>query len=67
MHRLRGFDYKQPYFYMVTLKRLSGLAAFSHIVGDAEVQEDVSGRPRYLLENDITKAFADVIRSFHNT
>jgi REP element-mobilizing transposase RayT len=67
MHRLRGFDYKQPYFYMVTLKRLSGLGAFSRIVGDAEKQEDVSGRPRYLLENDITKAFVDVIRSFHNT
>lgn len=22
MHRLRGFDYKRPFFYMVTLKRL---------------------------------------------
>lgn len=67
MHRLRGFDYKQPYFYMVTLKRLSGLGALSHIVDDSEKQEDVWGRPRYLLENDITKAFVDVIRSFHNT
>ena len=27
MHRLRGFDYKRPFFYMVTLKRLPELAA----------------------------------------
>ena len=26
MHRLRGFDYKRPFFYMVTLKRLPELA-----------------------------------------
>lgn len=25
MKRLKGFDYKKPYFYMVTLKRLAGL------------------------------------------
>ena len=31
MKRLRGFDYKRPFFYMVTLKRLPGLAAFSQI------------------------------------
>ncbi len=29
MHRLRGFDYKRPFFYMVTLKRLPELAALS--------------------------------------
>lgn len=27
--RLRGFDYKRPVFYMVTLKRLPELAALS--------------------------------------
>lgn len=29
MHRLRGFDYKRPFFYMVTLERLPELAALS--------------------------------------
>ncbi len=36
MHRLRGFDYKRPFFYMVTLKRLPELAAFSQISDEAE-------------------------------
>ena len=45
MGRLRGFDYKSPYFYMVTLKRLKGLAAFSEI------------GPNGLVENAITRAF----------
>lgn len=31
MDRLRGFDYKRPSFYMVTLERLLELAAFSQI------------------------------------
>ena len=31
MHRLRGFDYRRPFFYMVTLKQLPELAAFSQI------------------------------------
>lgn len=29
MHRLRGFDYKWPSFFMVTLERLPELAALS--------------------------------------
>lgn len=53
MGRLRGFDYKSPYFYMVTLKRLKGLAAFSEI------------GPKGLVENEITRAFKAVIRGFH--
>lgn len=52
MGRLRGFDYKSPYFYMVTLKRLKGLAAFSEI------------GPNGLVENEITRAFKAVIRGF---
>ena len=59
MHRLRGFDYKRPYFYMVTLKRLAGLPALSRIVGDAE--------KHYLEANSITRRFVDVIKDFHNT
>ena len=31
MHRLRGFDYKRLFFYMVTLKRLPERAAFLQI------------------------------------
>lgn len=53
MGRLRGFDYKSPYFYMVTLKRLKGLAAFSEI------------GPNGLVENVITRAFTAAIRGFH--
>lgn len=53
MGRLKGFDYKSPYFYMVTLKRLKGLAEFSRI------------GPGGLVENEVTPAFAAVIRSFH--
>ncbi len=53
MSRLKGFDYKSPYFYMVTLKRLKGLAAFSEI------------GPNGLIENEITRAFAAIISGFH--
>ncbi len=52
MGRLRGFDYKSPFFYMVTLKRLKGLAAFSEIGAKG------------LVENEITRAFKAVIRGF---
>ena len=53
MGRLRGFDYKSPFFYMVTLKRLKGLAAFSEI------------GPNGLVVNEITRVFKAVIRGFH--
>ncbi len=36
MHRLRGFDYKRPFFYMVTLKRLPERAVFLQISDEAE-------------------------------
>ena len=64
MHRLRGFDYKRPYFYMVTLKRLPELAAFSRISEEAEPPKDTRERSRYLVENEITKAFVRAIRDF---
>lgn len=54
MVRLRGFDYKSPYFYMVTLKRLKGLAAFSEI------------GPGGLVENAVTRAFKAAIRGFQS-
>ena len=40
MKRLRGFDYKRPFFYMVTLKRLPELVAFSRISDEAEPPKD---------------------------
>lgn len=43
MHSLRGFDYKRPFFYMGTLKRLPELAAFSCIVDEAEFPKDAKG------------------------
>ena len=52
MYRLPGFDYKSPFFYMVTLKRLKGLAALSAI------------GPEGLVENRLTRAFEAVIQGF---
>ena len=64
MKRLKGFDYRKPYFYMVTLKRLVGLLAFSQITEDADPPKDAKGWPCYLIANEITRAFAAVIMSF---
>ncbi len=58
--RLKGFDYSRPFFYMVTLKRLPGLAPFSQIA-EGEKPE------RFLIENETTRAFTRVVRSFHTT
>ena len=52
MYRLPGFDYKSPFFYMVTLKRRKGLAALSEI------------GPEGVVENRLTRAFEAVIRGF---
>ena len=41
MHRLRGFDYKRPFFYMVTLKRLPVLAAFAQIPESGKRERDL--------------------------
>lgn len=57
MGRLPGFDYKKPYFYMVTLKRNDGYAPLSRIAG-------ASGR---VESNEITRLFTDIIMTFHET
>ena len=54
--RLQGFDYSRPYYYMVTLRRLEGLAALSAIVAPGRCEM-----------NAITKAFVHVIRTFHES
>lgn len=59
MGRLPGFDYKKPFFYMVTLKGARGLngnAAFSRISANGEIEPTA-----------VTKAFEAVIRRFHET
>ena len=60
MPRLKGFDYSKPFFYMVTMKRLPSLAPFSQIA-EGEKPE------RFLVENETTCAFTQVIRAFHTT
>ena len=51
MKRLKGFDYRKPYFYMVTLKRLVGLLAFSQITEDADPPKDAKGWPLKSIDN----------------
>ena len=60
MGRLPGFDYKRPFFYMVTLKKLPGLPAFSRVVASEEPPAD----GRYLEMTPEYTAFARIIRSF---
>ena len=64
MPRLKGFNYRRPFFYMVTLKRRPELSAFSQIAEKAEPPKDAKGRPMYLIANGITRAFARVISEF---
>ena len=64
MKRLKGFDYRKPYFYMVTIRRRKGLRAFSQITGEVDPPKDAKGRPCYLVANEITDAFTSVIRNF---
>ena len=58
MGRLPGFDYKRPFFYMVTVKRREGAAAapFSAIAADGRI-----------VASAITEAFLRVIEAFHET
>ena len=57
--RLKGFDYKTPFFYMVTIKRSkeapSQLPPFSTLSADG------------IVENEITRAFQSCIKTFHQT
>ena len=55
MGQLPGFDYKRPFFYMVTIKKRNGLPVFS------ELHE---GKIR---KTAITQAFLNVILRFHRT
>ena len=57
MGRLPGFDYKRPFFYMVTLKRTRSALCKTLFCSISEKGEVVA--------NAITEAFERVIRSFH--
>ena len=71
--RLRGFDYKRPYYYMVTIKRNAGFAELSQVrreplpaCGDATGKTLTERNPaRYLEGNAITRVCCDVIKTFH--
>lgn len=65
MKRLRGFDYTKPYFYMITLKRVKGLCPFCRIPESGRIPKDEQGREVYLFPNELTKAFAHEIQTFH--
>ena len=58
MGRLPGFDYKRPFFYMVTITRREGAAEapFSAIAADGRI-----------VPSAITEAFQQVIAMFHET
>lgn len=53
MARLFGFDYKRPFFYMVTLKKARGVKAFSEI------------GPEGLVKSELTRRFEQTIREFY--
>ena len=60
MGRLPGFDYRRPFFYMVTLKKRPEIGAFSRIVDAEEPPSD----GRYLVETPVCTAFSRAIRCF---
>ena len=60
MGRLPGFDYKRPFYYMVTVKRAAG--------GGSAKQPPFSKIEQGKIEaNAITRAFKEVIEHFHET
>lgn len=60
MGRLPGFDYRRPFFYMVTLKKLPGIGEFSQIIASDDPPSD----NHYLEQTPIHTAFSRIIRNF---
>ena len=60
MGRLPGFDYRRPFFYMVTLKKLHGLEEFSRII--AANTPPANGH--YLEATQLSVPFTRTIRDF---
>lgn len=62
MGRLPGFDYKTPFYYMVTIKKAGTLSCRAHSVRPfSEIRDGA------IVPNAFTRAFDDVIRHFHET
>ena len=57
--RLATFDYKSPYFYMVTLKAEKGAAPFCRL------HKSPTAPARYIEPNAVTRAFVEAITGFH--
>ena len=62
--RLNGFDYKSPFFYMVTVKKLRGAKPFCEIRRDIE-DADAAKSGDFIVANELTYAFIDTIRRFN--
>lgn len=62
MGRLPGFDYKRPFFYMVTLKRAAGLAAAVPPPQFSKLE-----RGGKLADTALTPALRAVVERFHET
>lgn len=60
MGRLPGFDYRRPFFYMVTLKKLPDIGEFSRILASDDPPND----NRYIEQTSIHAAFSRIIRNF---
>ena len=60
MGRLPGFDYRRPFFYMVTLKKLPDIGEFSRILASDDPPSD----NRYIEQTSIHTAFSRIIRTF---
>ena len=60
MGRLPGFDYRRPFFYMVTLKKLPDIGEFSRILASDDPPSD----NRYIEQTSIHTAFSRIIRNF---
>ena len=63
--RLATFDYKSPYFYMVTLKAEKGALPFARIRRESLPEGARSAPARFIEANAVTHAFCSVITGFH--
>lgn len=63
--RLATFDYKSPYFYMVTLKAEKGALPFARIRREPLPEGARSAPARFIEANAVTHAFCSVITGFH--
>ena len=63
--RLATFDYKSPYFYMVTLKAEKGALPFARIRKEPLPEGARTAPARFIEATAVTGAFVNVITGFH--